>query len=81
MSTKLQRYHSRINDNFKERLKNAFAEKFSGLEIETAFNIFSMQLISERSDGKKFTKEQHAWVGAYSDGYAEAMGQIIEERK
>ncbi|MBA3773853.1 MAG: hypothetical protein H0X13_15585 [Ramlibacter sp.] len=75
MTTKLEKCAFRLNDDFSAALGAAFKEKFSR-ELETNFNIFSMTLISEPADGEPFTPEQKEWVGAYSDGYEQALEAV-----
>lgn len=71
MATKMWRMFDGINDAFSDRLGKAFSERF-GREIKTMWNVFAMHLESYPKDGDDFTPEQHAWVTAYSAGYADA---------
>ena len=48
------------------------------IEVENNFNIMVMALVTTRVDGVDFTPEQHAWIGAYSQGYGDAM-QIVSD--
>ena len=77
MATKLEKCATRVNDEFAARLTAAFAAKF-GRVLETHYNIFAMALISQPADGKPFTKEQKAWVGAYDAGYCAAT-EIVND--
>ena len=80
MRTKIEKLHMAVNDAFRDKLNAAFNEKFN-IEIETSFDLLgAMRLVTKRADGKKLTKQQYLWVSAYSDGYAEATGQIVEVR-
>ena len=73
--SKIDKLRSRLNEEFRDRLPAAFKEKFDR-DLETEFNFMQMALVSRPADGKRFTKQQHDWVSAYSDGYAEAMSQV-----
>lgn len=71
-----ERIRKAVNDDFTRSLDAAFATKFAR-DLETTFDFFgSMCHVSRAADGKKLTTEQHMWIGAYSEGYSEAMGQI-----
>lgn len=61
----------------------AFAKKKLGIEIETTYNIFSMNLVSRKVDGSSFTKKQLAQMSAYEEGYLEAwqMAQDVADGK
>jgi hypothetical protein len=75
MATKLEICARRVNDEFSHNLAAKFSERFSR-DLETRFDIFSMQLVSAPMDGEPFTPEQHAWVTAWSDGYGEALDVV-----
>ncbi len=78
MRTKIEKLYKTVNDAFRDKLNAAFKEKF-GFEIETSFDLVgSMRLVSRRADGRKLTKQQYLWLASYSDGYADAMGQLME---
>ena len=72
MATKLEKCARHVNDSFSDELGEKFNAKF-GRELETRFNILSMQLVSSPADGQPFTPEQKAWVEAWSDGYGIAL--------
>ena len=79
MATKMWRMFDGINYAFSDRLGKAFSERFGreiktmwNVEIKTMWNVFAMHLESYPKDGEEFTPEQHAWVTAYSAGYADA---------
>jgi len=76
--TKIEACYLRVNDNFADRLNAAFARKCFGVQLETNYNIFHMAMVSTRADGKNMTKEQHAFVAGYGEGYLDAMNQISE---
>ena len=71
-----QKLKRKLNDNFKVCLKDAVKAKFD-IEIETGFNIFSMNLVTVRVDGNSFTPEQMEYLKAYEAGYLAAMNQVI----
>lgn len=75
MATKLEKCARRVNDEFTDKLKAAFVAKFNR-ELETNYNIFAMQLISQPADGEPFTQEQKDWVDAFDAGYVEAMSIV-----
>lgn len=73
MSTKLQKLANTLNEEFREKLTEACREKF-GIEVEHRFDFFgSGRLVTTRVDGEDFTPEQHAFIGAYSDGFGAAL--------
>lgn len=72
MATKLEKCARTLNDEFPDQMMAAFKEKF-GRDLETSFNIFSMQLVSQPADGEPFTPEQKHWVTAFDSGYSAAM--------
>lgn len=76
--TKIEKCYRKINDAFRDKLSEEFYQKFER-EISTHFSIFSMSLVTVASDGEDFTPEQHAFIGAYSQGYSAAMGQVRED--
>lgn len=76
--TKLAKLSDKLNEEFRVRLTDEVAERF-GIEVEHRFDFFgSGRLVTTRVDGKEFTPEQHAFIGAYSEGFAAAMG-IVDE--
>jgi hypothetical protein len=70
-----KRLHRKIYDEFADELMAAFGAKF-GIPIETEFNFMSMQRVSRRADGRKFTKEQHSFIAGYEDGYFAAANLV-----
>jgi len=64
--------NKRLNAEFRERLAG-FAKTHMNIEIETHFSIFSMQISSSRTDGKKFTKSQYQRLQDFESGYVAAM--------
>jgi hypothetical protein len=80
MSTKIGRMHRRLNDEFRDELTDAVRGKF-GLEVEHYFDLLGTgRLVTTRTDGEAFTPEQHAFIGAYSEGFAAAMAIVGSER-
>ena len=76
MATKLDRMRRTLNDEFRDHLAAAMREKFA-VEVETYFDLLgSMRMVTTRADGEPFTPEQHAWLGAWSEGYGCAMEQV-----
>lgn len=73
---KLEAMASTLNDDFRDHLAEAMAEKFNGLEVETHVNIWQMCLVTTRVDGEDFTPEQYAWMQAWSDGYGKALSLV-----
>lgn len=75
MATKLEKCALRVNDEFTTLLKAAFLAKFKR-ELDTNYNIISMNLVSQAADGKPFTQEQKKFLQAYDDGYSAALGLV-----
>lgn len=75
--TKIEKCHLRVNGSFRDHLHAAFKAKFN-LQLETIFSLGTMSLVSYLADDIPFTPEQHAFIAAYSEGYAAAMVQISE---
>lgn len=83
MATKLEKARRQVNDKFRDHLAVAFKEKF-GLEIESEWQGLLSDsggaLVSKRKDGQDFTPDQHAFVGAFSEGYGLALTELSEIR-
>ncbi len=75
MATKLQNMANELNEDFRNKIIDFMLAKFD-IEVENNFDIFSMRLITERVDGKKFTKIQHDLLMAFSEGYGQAMDLV-----
>lgn len=73
--TKAGRIYDHLNDHFRDRLVEVMQERF-GVEVESRWSIVADRLVTTRADGEDFTPEQHAFLGAYSEGYSDAMGQV-----
>lgn len=71
-----EKIYNRLNDEFSDSLDNRFLEVF-GIKVETIWDIFDMQKITLREDRKPLTVEQHAWIGAFAEGYQCAM-KVVE---
>jgi hypothetical protein len=71
----VEKLHNRLNENFRVLVNEAVKEKF-GIEIETNFNIFTMDLMTTRVDEEDFTQEQIDFLKAYEAGYLAAMNQV-----
>lgn len=69
-----QKVVRKINDGFSEALSERFVGAFS-VKVETAWSIFEMRSVTTREDGKQFTPEQHAWIGAFESGYLAAIAK------
>jgi hypothetical protein len=81
MATKIERIWGKINDSFSAKLAEAVATRFRRLRVETRWNIFSMVHITERKDGKPFTREQTQFLKGFESGYLAARDQVQEEAK
>lgn len=73
--TKLEKKHRELNEAFNDRLAEVMYQKFS-VDVETHLDIISLSKFTVRSDGEDFTEEQHAFLRGFSEGYADAMGQV-----
>jgi hypothetical protein len=76
MSGKLEKLRRAVNDNFPNKLKEAFADQFGGEEIETTLDICSLRLVTKPIDNKRFTKEQVQFIAGYETGYLAAKDQM-----
>ena len=75
---KLERMANELNERFREDVVEVMAEEFNGLEVHSYWNIMAMRLVTERIDGKEFTRKQHDFLRAYSEGYSRAMDRVRE---
>jgi hypothetical protein len=75
--TKVQKLHQKMNEDFREILKTKMRERH-GVEVETTYNFLQGTVATTRTDGRAFTKGQHAWLAAFSDGFSEAL-RIVGE--
>jgi hypothetical protein len=66
--------HKKINDEFKEEMDSAMKRQF-GLDTRTFWSIGAMGLITEREDGRPFTKKESDFMSAFSAGYVCAMNK------
>jgi len=73
--TKIEKIHRRMNDNFRDHLKEAMAEK--GVAVESEWNFLANRLVTRTVDGKDMTPEQMEYLRGYSAGYAKAMDQCL----
>jgi len=73
---KLQQMARTLNDEFRNHLAAAMAEKFDGLEVQTTYAFLADRLVTTRVDGEDFTPEQMAWMEAWSEGYGKALGLV-----
>lgn len=76
MTTKLDKMRRELESEFRDALHAAFYEKYKA-NLSTQFNIFTMQLVSEREDCQDFTQEQHAFIAGWSDGYGKAVNMVM----
>lgn len=74
--TKIEKAERLLNESFCELLREKFAERFGGLAVETQWNIFTMNLVTKLESGDDFSSEQHQWVAAFSEGYAQALAVV-----
>ena len=75
--TKIEICSKGINARFRDKLKDRVRDKF-GIEVKTEWNFISGALVTSRANGKDFTRAQLDFIGAYSDGYEDAMNQVME---
>ena len=73
--TRLQKAAKQAHEAFADQLDTAFKEKFER-ELNTAYNIVAMRLVSLPADEKPLTMGQHGWISGYSEGYAAALNQL-----
>lgn len=65
-----------LDEAFRECLDAAFRERW-GVEVETAFDLLgSFRYVTLRKDGEDFTPEQHAWIGAYTEGWGRCRREV-----
>jgi hypothetical protein len=72
---KLEKMHLELNEKFREEIIATAKKEF---EIDVINEWGAESLITKRSDGMPLTTEQHAYLKAYSEGYAAAM-RLVEE--
>jgi hypothetical protein len=72
--TKIEKIHRKMNDDFRNHLKDAMAEK--GVAVESEWNFIIGNLVTKTVDGKDMTPEQMEYLKGFSDGYAKAMSQV-----
>jgi hypothetical protein len=72
--TKIEKIHRKMNDDFRDHLKDAMAEK--GVAVESEWNFIIGNLVTKTVDGKDMTPEQMEYLKGFSDGYAKAMSQV-----
>ncbi len=75
--TKIEKMHRKLNDNFRDHLKDAVLKKYS-VEIITEYVFLAERLITKKVDGSEFTPAQIQWIAAFSNGYEAAMSQVYE---
>lgn len=61
-----------LDEKFREELAKNMLEKF-GIEVNTRFNFFAMELVTVRVDGVDFTQEQKSYAEGFESGYLSAM--------
>jgi hypothetical protein len=74
-ASKVQKIYKQLNSDFRDVLAEKVKEKY-GIEITTEWAFLADRLITTKKDGTDFTKEQLAFIAAYSDGYGDAMGRV-----
>jgi hypothetical protein len=72
--TKIEKIHRKMNDDFRDHLKDAMAEK--GVAVESEWNFIIGNLVTKTVDGKDMTPEQMEYLKGFSDGYAKAMSRV-----
>lgn len=70
---KLDKLALAMNDDFRDYLSKAFAERWPSVDIKHEWSFFADRLVTTRVDGEDFTPEQHAFIAAWSDGYGCAL--------
>ena len=73
---KIEKIHRRMNDDFRDHLKTAMEQK--GVAVESEWNFFAGHLVTKTVDGKDMTKGQMEYLKGFSDGYANAMNQVLK---
>jgi len=73
--TKAEKIYKQLNADFRGVLAIKVREKFN-IEIETEWSFLADRLITTKKNGTDFTKEQLAFISAYSEGYSNAMGRV-----
>jgi hypothetical protein len=72
---KLERIAKTLDDDFRDHLAVAMRDKF-GIEVETHYAFLADRLVTTRVGSEDFTPEQHAWLGAWAEGYSTALGIV-----
>jgi hypothetical protein len=72
--TKIEKIHRRMNDSFRDHLREAMTVK--GVAVESEWNFMIDALVTKTVDGKDMTPEQMEYLKGFSDGYAKAMSQV-----
>lgn len=65
----------RLNETFRARTDTAFEQVF-GVRVLTDWDWGIGGLKTVRLDGQTLTPEQLLWLAGWSDGYADALGQV-----
>lgn len=77
MATKLEKMHDKLNKDYRDLVINTMQDKFS-IEVENGWSLLDTRLTTTRVDGKNFTKQQKAYMGSFSDGFAAAMNIVSD---
>lgn len=76
---KLERKSREVRDAFRGELAKAFKEKFE-VEVISNFDFLGCnRLVTTRVDGRRMTKAQREFIGAFDNGYFRAQEQIRKE--
>ena len=75
------RLRAKITDEFAARIDKQFEAEF-GVRAETTFDFLGcMRMVTVRTDKKKLTQEQRAWLEGFSSGYDEARNALAAPEK
>lgn len=74
----IDRIKMHLNESFSAKLKEAFEEKFEGVEIDTFWSIFAGRMVTNREDGQEFTPEQHSFIDGFSKAWLDATAVVLQ---
>lgn len=72
-----RKLENNLSEAFRIELAKAVKLKFN-IEVETRYNIFSMNVITDRVDNRKFSMKQKGFIEAFELGYLKAQGVILD---
>jgi len=74
--SKLDKMRQELESAFRDAMHQAFRARY-GVELKTEFNIFTMELMSFRTDRQDFTEDQHAFIAGYSQAFNKAISLVL----